>query len=198
MSRTSPRSGRATGRAPTAVALVLLTALTACSGGDEEPDEPAAQEPTAEVDALPTTLRAGKVEGRLPKQRVDNVVARVGAVVDGWIDAGFAGEEWPRKISGAYAEFTERAAAQASGDAELTSAAAFSQRVDSVEVTERVVRVDLVSHRRTPAGATARVRLTLETSGEVERTVRVRGRLFLTPSGNGWKIFGYDLTQGGQ
>ena len=199
MSHRSPRRAGVARRAALVLGSFLLAGAGACSGGEEEPPEaPAESEPAPVVEALATTLHTGQVVGRLPERRADAVVERVGDVVDGWIDAGFAGEEWPREISGAYVGFTDRARKQAVGDAELTSAAGFSQQVDAVEVKRRVVRVDVVAHDREPAGATARVRLVLETTGEVERTVRVRGRLFLTPTGDGWKIFGYDLTQGGE
>lgn len=180
-----------------ALGSLLLAGTAACSGSEEgQSQTPAPNEPA--VETLATTLHTGQVVGRLPKHRTDAVVERVGDVVDGWIDAGFAGQEWPREISGAYVDFTDRARQQARREAEVTSAAGFSQDVESVEVTRRVVRVDVVAHDREPAGATARVRLVLETTGEMERTVRVRGRLFLTPTGDGWKVFGYDLTQGGQ
>ncbi len=46
------------------------------------------------------------------------------------------------------------------------------------------------------AGATARVVLRFRTDGEVQRKVEVRGRLFLTPTPDGWRIFGYDVTKG--
>lgn len=179
--------------------LGLLAGTSACSGGVDESERPRADEsPSQAVDELATTLRTGQVAGKLPKQRRDATVEQIGAVVDGWIDAGFTGGEWPREIQGAYADFTDRARRQARNDAELTSAAAFSEDVDSVRATKRVVRVDLAVHERKAVGATARVVLDLETSGELEESVQVRGRLFLTPAGDGWKIFGYNLTRGGQ
>ena len=46
-----------------------------------------------------------------------------------------------------------------------------------------------------PSGATARFVLRFATSGDVQRKVEVRGRLFLTPGTDGWRIFGYDVTK---
>lgn len=178
-------------------ALVALLAAACSSGTDDEPGEPPVDE-TPVVEALPTTLRTGEVAGALGGKRTDAAVAAVGEVVDGWIDAAWAGGEWPREISGAYADFTARARDKAAKDSAVTSAARFSERVESVEVTKRVVRVDMAAPKGNVAGATARVVLDLATSGDVERKVQVRGRLFLAPAGGGWKIFGYDLTLGGQ
>ncbi len=43
---------------------------------------------------------------------------------------------------------------------------------------------------------TARVRLGFRTTGELERTVRVQGRLYLTHNDGGWQVFGYDVSKG--
>jgi hypothetical protein len=45
-------------------------------------------------------------------------------------------------------------------------------------------------------GATARFVLRFRTEGKVARKIEVRGRLFLTPGPDGWRIFGYDVTKG--
>jgi hypothetical protein len=45
-------------------------------------------------------------------------------------------------------------------------------------------------------GVTARVLFAFETTGEVERAVRVQGRLYLTRTHDGWQVFGYDVTKG--
>jgi hypothetical protein len=58
------------------------------------------------------------------------------------------------------------------------------------------VRVDVLAVRTRPVGLTAHVFLSFDTSGKVERVVRVKGRLFLTHSDRGWKVFGYDMTKG--
>ena len=38
--------------------------------------------------------------------------------------------------------------------------------------------------------------LKFRTDGDVQRKIEVSGRLFLTPSPDGWRIFGYDVTKG--
>ncbi|MEE3127054.1 MAG: hypothetical protein VX494_07555, partial [Actinomycetota bacterium] len=42
---------------------------------------------------------------------------------------------------------------------------------------------------------TARTRMDYRTTGEVEKRIRVQGRLLLTFD-RGWKVFGFDVTQG--
>jgi hypothetical protein len=69
----------------------------------------------------------------------------------------------------------------------------YGNRVDEVEATRRRLTVDVLSPRNEPSGATARVVLRMDLSGEVERTARIRGRLFLTPTPRGWRVFGYDV-----
>ena len=44
-------------------------------------------------------------------------------------------------------------------------------------------------------GMTARFVLDFATTGELQRKVDVRGRLLLTRTDNGWKVFGYDVNK---
>ena len=60
--------------------------------------------------------------------------------------------------------------------------------------------VDLLATGGRARAATARVVLRFETRSldqtDPGRRVTVRGRLFLLPTARGWRIFGYDVTQG--
>lgn len=180
---------------------LLLGSLVGCSGGDDEKvDDPAppAEEQTAP--ALATTAKIGEVAGALPRPARRQARDRVVAVVDDWIDAAHVGGEWPRTIGDeAYAGFTPGATKLARKQSALTSAAEISEQVEAVTARRRVVRVDLVGARGRAVGATARVVLTYETEpateGDQTATVRVRGRLMLTRTEQGWKVFGYDLTE---
>ncbi|MBE7323612.1 hypothetical protein IEQ44_02965 [Nocardioides sp. Y6] len=198
-------SGHFRGRRRAGVALVttalLLAGAAGCTDGEPETEEGAeAPEPTSQAPTVETRASVGEVAGRLPRPARRTAVRDVVEVVDGWIDDAHVGGEWPRAIGAeAYDGFTPAAARAAEQDAALTSAAEISEQVDSVAVKRRVVRVDLVGARGRAVGATARVVLTYETqSGEGEgetQTVRVRGRLLLTPTKQGWKVFGHDLTE---
>jgi hypothetical protein len=70
------------------------------------------------------------------------------------------------------------------------------ERIEGVEAKRRRVAVDVLAVKQRPVAVTARVLLGFRTTGDVERTVRVQGRLYLTRGGDGWRVFGYDMTKG--
>lgn len=186
---------------PVVLALAVTT-VTACSGGDapEEPTpgastaEPTPQQP--EPEAVPTRVRMGKVVGRLPAPRRKQLRRQVRPVVDGWLDRQWVDGPWPREVGDGFPGFTRQATRQARRDRGVTTLGDLGTRIDGVEVTRRAVRVDAVAAGRRPVGVTARVKLDLRTSGQVSRKVTLRGRLMLTRTKGGWKVFGYDVTKG--
>lgn len=196
--RTAPR--RAPAIAATLLSLTVVT--TACSGGSDSsgatpadgsssataPDEPA---------PLATTATIGKMTGKLPKAERSGVRRQVATAVDRWFDAAYVGGDWPRNdFADAWAGFTPGAAADAKGDKRLMSNQDIGAKISAVEATKRDVTVDVLAVKGHPAGATARFVLRFATSGDLQRKLVVRGRLFLTPGGDGWRIFGYDVTKG--
>ncbi|WP_435771220.1 hypothetical protein [Nocardioides sp. SYSU DS0651] len=176
-----------------AVAAVLLLALTGCTG-DGEGSGGGGGGPAAGADtSVRTNAKLGEVRGPLTKGRARKVTAEVTAVVERWSDAAYGGD-YPRDDFGAaYEEFTKEARALARKQPGIMSNARIGSDVESVEMVQRVVRVDLVAPRGRPAGATARFRLELATSGGAERTDVVSGRLLLTPARGGWRVFGFDV-----
>lgn len=180
-----------------AVLVPLALVLSGCSGDDEPAEEAApSQEATAE-DALATTVRVGEVTGRMGKDRARRTADAVADVVDGWLDRAYVAGDYPRDdFADAFRGFTGDAARLAERQGGLMSNAALGERVEGVTATRRVVEVDLLAPRGRPAGATAHVNLVLELVGEVERTEQVRGRLLLTPRGDGWRVFGFDVERG--
>lgn len=181
-----------------AVSVLVLSGAAGCTDGDpeEEAGSPSSEQSAEQTPTVRTKASVGEVAGRLPRPARRAAMREVVDVVDTWIDAAHVGGEWPREIGDeAYAGFTPAAARAAKKDAALTSATETSEEVEAVTVKRRVVRVDLVGARGRAVGATARVVLTYETEGEAATTVRVRGRLLLTPVKQGWKIFGHDLTE---
>ncbi|WP_110241925.1 hypothetical protein [Nocardioides gilvus] len=176
---------------------LLIGSLSGCSGDDPAPGP--REDPPAEVATpapLATSTKVVNVAGRLPKARRDAVGEQVTAVVDAWFDDAFVGGEFPRTVGEeAWGGFTPDAAKKARKDKKLTSAAAVSEQVESIAADRRVVRNDVLAHKGRAQGVTARVLLRYETTGEVESTFLVRGRVMLSPAKGGWKIFGYDLTQ---
>lgn len=179
---------------------MAVTALGACSGGgDDEPEQTPAGSASQAAEPLTTDAALGKVRGRLSTKATEAIVAEITAVVDGWIDAGLGGEYPRTDFAAAFAGFTPDARALAAKQSALLTNAEVGADLERAELTERVVRVDVVAPKGKPVGATARIHLTVELSGldgGVERTDLVTGRLMLTPSGGEWRVFGFDVRRG--
>ena len=125
------------------------------------------------------------------------VKRKIAAVVDDWFDAAYFGGDWPRTDFGsAYPHFSAGAAKDAKGDAALMSNARLGDRLDGVEATKRRLRVDMLAVKKRAVGVTARFVLGMRLTGEVNRSERVAGSLFLTWRDGGWQVFGYDVQRG--
>ncbi|GAA4370448.1 hypothetical protein GCM10023146_18640 [Nocardioides caricicola] len=139
----------------------------------------------------------GKLTGRLPKPERAKVVAAVGAVVDGWTQAAYVGGAYPRRdFADAWPGFTAGARALAKRDRALMSNQDIGHRIDGVELRRSRVVLDVLSVKQRAQAVTARVLVGFRTTGQVERAVRVQGRLYLTHGDGGWQVFGYDMTKG--
>jgi hypothetical protein len=202
----APRTPRSVGLTAALAALLLALGLTACSGGSGDSSGSAAQpadgasSATEATDAPPplaTTATLGRVTGKLPKEKRSKVRKQVAHAVDEWFDAAYVGGDYPRNdFATSWPGFTVGAKADAQGDKALMSNQDIGADIDGVEATDRKVTVDVLAVKGHPAGATARFVLKFHTSGDVQRKIEVRGRLFLTPGADGWRIFGYDVTKG--
>jgi hypothetical protein len=183
-----------------AVSLLVLLALAAggCSDSTDGPgtsapsSSPSSSAPVPDEVRTKTTL--GTVTGRLAKR--DRVATVAGEVADRWFDAAYVGGDYPRRaFDDAFPGFTPGARAQALGDRALMSNQDIARRIDAVTASRRMVRVDILAVRGRAVGMTARFVLDLTTTGELRRKVEVRGRLLLTRTDNGWKVFGYDVNK---
>ncbi len=183
----------------TVLALALGVGAGACSS-DDEPAEPAAQDPSATPTAertVPTTVSFGTVAGRMDRATRKQLATKVQAVVDGWTEAAYLGGEYPRRaFADAWPGFTRGAQQEARRDRALMSNQDIGARIDGVVPRRSVLVIDALAVKGRPVGVTARVRLGFRTTGDLERTVRVTGRLFLTRTDGQWKVFGYDVTKG--
>jgi hypothetical protein len=206
--RSTPRARavrRSHALAEAGVGLVLALALTlaACSGDPSEPsadpgdgDPPASGAADAPA-AVETTSSLGKVTGQLPKAKRPKVRQQVAHAVDAWFDAAYVAGDYPRNdFADAWPGFTTGAKADAQADKALMSNQDIGSEIAGVEATARTVTVDVLAVKGKASGATARFVLKFRTDGDVQRKVEVRGRLFLTPGPEGWRIFGYDVTKG--
>ena len=179
-----------------ALLLALALGMVGCSGDEEPTEEDGGSSGRAE-DALPTTTQVGEVTGRLGKAPARRLAAEVAAVVDRWIDGAYVAGDYPRtNFSDAFRGFSAGAARLAAQQPKLMSNAAVAERVETVTARKRVVRVDVLAPKGKPAGITAHVNLVIRLEGDVERTDRIRGRLLLTPRGESWQVFGFDVARG--
>jgi hypothetical protein len=186
-----------------AAAACLALSVSACSGDTSDPSaDPGdratgASEGTDAPSPLETTATLGKITGKLPKGKRSKVRRQVARAVDAWFDAAYVGGDYPRNdFAASWPGFTTGAKARAKADKADLSNQDIGPQVDAVEAVTRKVAVDVLAVKGHPAGATARFVLRFRTQGEVQRKVEVRGRLFLTPGHDGWRIFGYDVTKG--
>lgn len=192
---------RAARRVTGAAALSVAIAFTAvaCSDSDSDPGDPAAVASSATPTEAPveTQVSFGEVTGHLPAAARDELASEVTAIVDGWTQAAYLGGEYPRRdFSDAWPGFTAGAREDAHGDRALTSNEDIGDRIDGVDPHKSVVKIDVLAVRQRPVGVTARVYLGFATTGDVESQVRVKARLFLTRTDEGWQVFGYDVTKG--
>ena len=135
--------------------------------------------------------------GKLPKEKRAKVRQQVAHAVDAWFDAAYVAGDYPRNdFADAWPGFTTGAKADAQSDKALMSNQDIGSEIAGVEATARKVTVDVLAVKGKASGATARFVLKFRTDGDVQRKVEVRGRLFLTPGAEGWRIFGYDVTKG--
>jgi hypothetical protein len=185
------------------VVAILSAALSvaACSGDDPSASPQGGGSASTATDNTPppvrTTSTMGKVTGKLPAAKRSRVREQVAQAVDAWFDAAYVGGDYPRTdYSTSWPGFTTGARADAEDDKQLMSNSDIGRVIDGVEVTTRKVAVDVLATQGNAQGATARFVLKFRTSGDTQQKVEVRGRLFLTPSPEGWRIFGYDVTKG--
>ena len=183
-------------------AVCLAVSLSACTGdgGDSSGssgDGPGSDEAADEPAPLVTTAGLGKVSGKLPKDKRSRVRKQVAEAVDAWFDAAYVGGDYPRNdFASSWPGFTTGAQADAEDDKALMSNQDIGTEISSVAATARKVTVDVLAVKGHPQGATARFVLKFRTDGDVKRKIEVRGRLFLTPGPDGWRIFSYDVTKG--
>lgn len=197
----SPRRVRPPRAAPVVVAaLGLLLPLSACTSDGPSPAEPESPAGTAPAQTLRSSevdlqTRVTRVAGRLPDKRRTQVADRIGRAVEAHLAAAYLRAYPMRGPGAAFADFTPGARKQARRDQRLLTGRGL-EGARSVSVTDAAAYVALLAPRRHLVGATARleVDLRVETDERAEK-VRVRGRVMLTPTPKGWRIFGYDLTR---
>ena len=181
-------------------AMILVPAVLAgCSGdGDDSSDGKGGSGNAGDhaEQSVATDARIGAVRGTIDDATSTQVVAAVSAVVDRWIDGAYGGD-YPRKdFAPAFVDFTKDARALALKQPTVMSNAALGPNLEGVEITTRVVLVDVLAPRGKVAASTARFRLVMTTRGEKETEEVLTGRLMLTPDAKGWHVFGFKVDRG--
>ena len=212
-----PRTRRRVATALSA-GLVLMMALSGCFWGDSGRDSGGASgrdagagiensaadggQPVLPALALRTgvTRVIGELEPAARKRLARTVDALVGRYLKvAFLDPRSRSDTSDEAATSRFPGFTPGARVQAVADRRLLTAASLRD-ADRVTPVLATAYVSVVAPQGKPVGATARLALDLRVSadeGNRPVRVRVRGRLLLTPTSQGWRIFGYDLAQSG-
>lgn len=144
---------------------------------------------------LATTAEVGRIVGRLPGTRRKAVRKEVTAVIDRWWERAYlSGEGEALAVERAFPGFTPGARKRATFDRDLMTN--IDLAAGDVTPLMRKVRLDLLAIDRRARSVTARFDLRVRVPSERNRRLRVSGRLFLTQKGEGWQVFGYDVSKG--
>jgi hypothetical protein len=172
------------------VLLIALVGLTGCT--DDGGSDPRKTSGQVAAESVTVQTRITRIAGRLPPERRRRLEAQVARLVDDYVTASFvAGAGGDDAFPG----FTPGARRRAMQD--LAVLTGRDLVADEVRAERAAAYLAVFAHRYRAQGATARLELDLAVPTEDgTATVRVRGRLLLTPTSQGWRIFGYDLTQG--
>jgi len=182
--------------------LALVLSGSVLSGCSDDTSAPPSTRPTAshvDVAATPpelsTTSEVGRIVGRLPGARRKAVRKEVTAVIDRWWEAAYlSGAGQTTDLAAAFPGFTAGARTRATYDSDLMTNA--DLRADSITPLMRKLRLDLLAVNKRARSVTARFDLRVRTTGERNRRLQVRGRLFLTRKAERWRVFGYDVSKG--
>ena len=189
--------------AAASILLCLSLGATACSDEEGGPRSESSSQPplpSGEPDTfeIKTRTTIGQVVGRLPRKDRQRVADAVTPVVQRWFNAAYVGGDYPRKdFTDAFPGFTAGARSQAFHDRKLMSNRAISDRIEGVTPRTSRIWIDMLAVRQRPVAVTARFLLAFRTKGDLERKVKVHGRLLLSRSDKGWRIFGYDVAKNG-
>ena len=180
-----------------ALAVALATGLAACTHSEAASQAPPTAEPSTRPATVAVATRVTRVAGDLPASRRRHVATHVGALIKDYLEASYLGDNPGADRPADFPGFTAGAAKLAEKDAAVLSRVGFED-AERVTAGKAVAYVAVVAAHRRPAGATARISVPLEVvSGERTHKATVSGRLLLTPTPHGWRIFGYHLTRSG-
>lgn len=174
--------------------LLSLVLVAGCTSSDDDPAEPETTgSAQAQSSSVKGTAKFNSISGKLAKQRRGALKTKVVEAVDAWIDAAYLGDYPRTAFPGAFKRFTAIARNDARRAASTMSNQKIGGQLEAVRASKRNLRIDALAVRNKPAGATVRVQLELQLTGEVERTDRIVGSLYLSKGKKKWRIFGFDM-----
>jgi hypothetical protein len=194
---------RATGRlAMIAVLFAAAGTLSGCFGHEaagQGSGPPAAG--ASPVVTAPLHVRSGvtRVVGELAPDARKHLADRAGALVAAYFRAAFL-EPASRRLHGSqlFPGFTPGATALATQDRAVLTGAAYAG-ADRITPKGATAYVNVLAPKGHVVGATVRVTLALSVTTHARtRPVDVAGRLLLTPTSGGWRVFGYAVSQSGR
>ncbi len=182
------------------LATLVALSVTGCSGDEpspsSDPSESLAEPSDAPTLEIEPVVASGTTVGRLPRKDRGRVERLVSSTAVRFLEGAYLAGDYPRSKFDSFPGFTQGAAAAARRDRDLLSNRRIGERIDGVTPTSLRVKVDLLAVNERAVAATAHVKLTFRTSGNVTSRVSVQGELRLTKRDGKWKIFAYDLTKG--
>ena len=176
-------------------ALILGLTLAGCSSEDPADDTSRTSANTSGSEtSLQVRSTVARVQGRLSEPQRAQLADDVGEVIAGYLAASYLHERDAEGYKGSFPGFTRGAWALAMKDVAIVSDAAF-EGADEITSRGAAAFLSVVAPEGRAVGATARVFLDLRVSQDGRhRAAAVRGKLLLTPNGDSWNIFGYDLS----
>ena len=161
-------------------ASVPVQAADQAADGPAGPAGPAVGDDPADGIGHLLRSRVTRVAGPLTDVRRDRVARRARVVVTGYLEGAFLGTSDP------FRAFTGRPRRAARSDAELLAGSG------GVELRRAHAWFSVAAPEGRPVGLTARVRVEL---ADGRRAESVTGRLLMTRTEDGWRVFGYDLAR---
>lgn len=191
----TPGSGRTSA---VGVAVALVAAATACTGdsaGEPTPSPESSSAPILQVRPGPLTVRlTPPVRGQLAPGSRNNLRASLRRALGSWMSSGFgAGTD----SSDAFVAYTPGAAGLARRQAAVTTTTRLEPELVETVPTRRQARVSVLAAGGRAVGASADVVLVVVGAHADGSSIEVvvRGDLELTPTSDGWKVFGFELAR---
>ncbi len=185
-------------RAVLVVVLALaVAALDGCTNGVEEPTSDSSSSPTAgaeQVKELRVVSRVTRVAGYVSRDRRQQLAQGTGRLVTSYVTSALL----DRERQPAWDGFTDGAARLARRDRDVLTLAGVDEDAQ-VEPRRVSAYVSVLAPHHKVRGATARIDIRLSVTRDgVSSPVHLSGRLLLTPTKKGLRVFGYDLQRSGE